>query len=125
MGETNRVVLTVQVLGEFARTVRITAAEIAANAAMSLDDVEDVRLAVEEAFVFASGRAVGPTLSFTFDIAPGMLVLEVGPVLSAAPNADTDTVERYTRFILESICDEFELIGNDGSRRLRIVKRSS
>jgi serine/threonine-protein kinase RsbW len=125
MSEPNRVVLTVPVLGEFARTVRIAAAELAARAEMSLDCVEDVRLAVEEAFVFARARAQGPSLTFTFDLEPGVIALEVGPLQTTVVEDGPDRAERYARFLLESICDEFELLSDDGSPRLRLVKRSS
>lgn len=124
MVDTNRVILTVPVMGEFARTVRITATEIAARAEMTLDDIEDVRLAVEEAFVFATGRAATAELSFVFDVAPGVLALEAGPLLRTAPDADPDTGERYARFILESVCDEFAMIDEGETCTLRIVKRA-
>ena len=53
---TDHVKLTVPARDEFARTVRMTAAALAGRMGMSLDDVDDVRIAVEEAFVFAVGR---------------------------------------------------------------------
>lgn len=119
-----RVVLTVPALGEFARTVRIAAAELATRAGMDLDDIEDVRLAVEEAFVFASERIVGGDLTFTFDISPGVIELEVTR-LAAGSQERADAGERYARFILESICDEFDLVEEGETAKIRIVKRKA
>jgi serine/threonine-protein kinase RsbW len=122
----DRVVLTVPARGEFARTVRMTAAELATRSGMGIDDIEDVRLAVEESFVFAVERVSGPDLTFTFDVAPGEVVLAVAPLVpGCATDEAPDRVERYARFILESICDEFEIVDDAGSMHLRLVKRSA
>lgn len=123
--ETHRVVLTVPALGEFARTVRIVAAELATRAGMDLDDVEDVRLAVEEAFVFAAERNVGTDITFTFDVEHGVVTLLVSTLEPACAEDGPDTGEKYARFILESICDEFELIDENGECHMRLVKRSA
>jgi serine/threonine-protein kinase RsbW len=125
MSDESRVVLTVPALDEYARTVRIVAAELAARAEMSLDCIEDVRLAVEEAFVFSGERVDGPSLTFAFLIEPGAITLEVAPLAPSPPDESPDRGERYARFILESICDEFELVSGESTCTLRIVKRSS
>jgi serine/threonine-protein kinase RsbW len=126
MADGDRVVLVVPARGEFARTVRMTAAELATRSGMDIDAVEDVRLAVEESFVFAVERVSGADLTYTFDIAPGEVVLTVWPLLPGCDGDEgSDRVERYARFILESICDEFEIVGDDGTMHLRLVKRSA
>ncbi len=126
MTDGDRVVLVVPARGEFARTVRMTAAELATRSGMDIDAVEDVRLAVEESFVFAVERVSGTDLTFTFDVSPGEVVLTVSPLLPGSGGDEgPDRVERYARFILESICDEFEIVGDDGATRLRLVKRSA
>jgi hypothetical protein len=125
MADADRVVLTVPARGEFARTVRVAAAELAARAQMDLDSIEDVRLAVEEAFVFASERVAAADLTFTFDVAAHEITLEVGPLVAGDVDEGPDRGERYARFILESVCDEFELIDGDDAPRLRLVKRSA
>lgn len=126
MADGDRVVLTLPAQGEFARTVRVTAAELASRAGMDIDGIEDVRLAVEEAFVFASERVAAPEITFTFEVGPGIVTLEVGPLRTACDTDEgPDAGERYSRFILESICDEFALIPEDGTCRLRLVKRTA
>ena len=124
MTDVDRVVLVVPARGEYARTVRLAAAELAARAGMDIDGIDDVRMAVEEAFVFASERVVGEELSFVFVVAPGSVELSVGSLSASPAHPDApDRGERYARFILESICDSFELIVDDGLCTLRLVKR--
>lgn len=49
---TTQVNVTVPALPEFARSVRMMAANLAVVCHMSVDDVEDVRMAAEEGFVY-------------------------------------------------------------------------
>jgi len=124
MTDGDQVRLVVPSRGEYARTVRLTAAELASRVGMDIDAVDDVRLAVEEAFVFANERVAGADLTFTFTLAPNRIELTVGPLLLGCDTdqGGPDAGERYARFILESICEEFAIIEVDGACLLRLVK---
>jgi serine/threonine-protein kinase RsbW len=123
MTDNERVVLTVPARGEFARTVRLCAAELATRAGMNIDDVDDVKLAVEEAFVFAAEHMTDGDMTFTFHVAPEGVELLVGPLPEeCAHEEEGDAGERYARFILEAVCDEFEVFVRDGACFLRLVK---
>lgn len=123
MSDGDRVVLTVPSKGEYARTVRLAAAELASRAGMDIDGVDDFRLAVEEAFVFGSEHVDGESLEFAFTIREGAIELVVGPLDEGCTSEEApDRGERYARFILESICDECEIGCVDGIYRVRIVK---
>ncbi len=117
--------LTVPARDEFARTVRMTAAALAGRMGMSIDDVEDVRMAVEEAFVFALGRvADGDPLTFDFGVDEDHLSLDVGPL--PASDGDAGGPEaRYARFILESVCDTFELAEEGSTCSLKLIKKAA
>jgi serine/threonine-protein kinase RsbW len=121
----DRVTLTVPGRGEYAKTVRMTAAELASRIGMSYDDVDDVRMAAEEAFVFACSR-VGSDgeITFIMDVGADGLAMAVGP-LPDRPDVDAaeDSGDRYAAFILESVCDEFEVRRTDGACTLTLVKR--
>lgn len=126
MTDNDRVVLSVPARGEFARTVRFAAAELAARTGMNIDDVDDVKLAVEEAFVLACTREGLDQVTVTFSLAQGSLELVVGPVPEPGDaDDDSEPGERYARFILESVCDEYELIERDGAFWVRLVKRTA
>ena len=125
MTDKERVVLSVPALGEFARTVRLTAAELAVRTGMNIDDVDDVKLAVEEAFVYACERAEAGQVTFDFSLAEGSLELLVGPLPGRCDDYETDEAgDRYARFILESVCDEYEIIEREGACHVRLVKRA-
>lgn len=125
MTDNERVVLTVPARGEYARVVRLCAAELASRAGMNIDDVDDVRLAVEEAFVFAAQHMTDGDMTFTFHAEADRLGLLVGPLPEqCAHDEGGDAGERYARFILESVCDEFEVLSRDGACFLRLVKKA-
>jgi anti-sigma regulatory factor (Ser/Thr protein kinase) len=85
MGGTENVALTVPARGEYARTVRLAAAELAVRCGMNVDEVDDVRLAVEEAFVFGCGREGVGELTFAFMLEPGSIEMLVGPLGNSCP----------------------------------------
>lgn len=121
----DRVTLTVPARGEYAKTVRMTAAELASRIGMSYDDVDDVRMAAEEAFVFACSR-VGceGEITFAMDVGTGGLTIAVGPLPDRQDlDIAEDSGDRYAAFILEAVCDEFEVRQSDGTCTLALVKR--
>jgi serine/threonine-protein kinase RsbW len=125
MGNTDRIALTVPARSEYARTVRLTAGELASRVGMTIDDVDDVKLAVEEAFVFSCSHAKGDDVALTFLLDAGSVEVVVGPVPDGGAEGDGEGAEgRYARFILESICDEFETVERDGEHFLRLVKKT-
>lgn len=126
MVDNDRVVLTVPARGEFARTVRLAAAELAARSGMNIDDVDDVRLAVEEAFVFATDHGASDHVTFAFALSPGSIELLVGPLPPGSHAREgSEPGERYARFILESVCDEYELVEGEEADYVRLVKRTA
>ena len=120
------VTLTVPNRSDFAKTVRITAAELASRVGMSYDDVDDVRMAAEEAFVYASLRvAPEQPVAFTFHVGERELTITVGPLnASADEGRDADLGARYATFILESVCDEVDVLSEGEACSLRLVKRT-
>jgi len=121
------VTLTVPNRSDFAKTVRITAAELASRVGMSYDDVDDVRMAAEEAFVYASPRvAPEQAVEFTFGVGEGQLTITVGPLTASPDEArDADLGGRYATFILESVCDHVDVLTEGEACSLRLVKRTA
>jgi serine/threonine-protein kinase RsbW len=123
----DRVTLTVPAKGEYAKTVRMTASALVSRMGMSYDDVDDVRIAAEEAFVYAADSVgEGAELTFVFEIAESSI--EINVTLGAETDLDDEEVERrvgYATFILESVCDSFELSSDEqGNQSLRLVKNA-
>lgn len=123
----DHVTLTVPARGEYARTVRMTAAELAARLGMSYDEVDDVRMAAEEAFVYAcdcAGDAANVTFAFILD--EGALHVEVGPLpLCCVAEGSHAASESYAEFILQSVCDEFAIEHDAGACTLRLCRRAA
>src|SRR5512146_142041 len=105
----DRIVLSVPARGEFARTVRMTAAELASRMGMSIDDIDDVRIAVEESFALAAAHATGAEVTFAFALDKETFeAVATTPSNTCGEELEEETESRYARFILESVCDEFE-----------------
>ncbi len=123
----DRVTLTVPARGEYARTVRMTAAELAARIGMSYDEVDDVRIGAEEAFVYACECAGEQAeVTFAFLVEDGVLSAEVGPLPArCAVEADRSASEGYSEFILRSVCDEFEISRGADSCTLKLSRRAA
>ena len=119
--------LTVPARGEYAKTVRMTAASLVSRMGMSFDEVDDVRIAAEEAFVYAAETmSEGDAVEFVFAIDGDVVTITVK--LGALMQLSDEEVERrtsYATFILESVCDSFDLMSDEtGASFLRLVKRA-
>lgn len=123
MSAGDRVVITVPSTSEYARTVRLVAAELAARAGMDIDGIDDVRMAVEEAYVFATQHVEGPELEFAFLVREGSIELDVAPLSGDCTSESApDSGERFARFILETMCDIVDIGEENGVFRLHLVK---
>ena len=116
MSDTN-VSLAVPAQADFARTVRMLAANLAVVGGMSVDDVEDVRMAAEEGFVYSCATGID-TCRISFVVEPGSVSMEFG--LGEGKLDADDTSGAYVELILAAVCDEFE--AKDGV--LRLTKRA-
>ena len=113
------VCLRVPAVASFARVVRMTASNLAVLCEMDVDDVEDVRMAAEEGFVYACATAP-ETGDVSFELSPEKV--RMGFTLGTADaedNADLDLIE----LLLSAVCDDFG-VSEDGSE-LTIVKKVS
>ncbi len=123
----DRITLIVPARSDYARTVRMTAAELAARIGMSYDEVDDVRMAAEEAFVYACDCAdENEEIPFVFTVEDGSLTIEAGPLPTCCTDGGAHTAsENYAEFILESVCDEFSIDHQPGACMLRLCRRTA
>lgn len=122
-----RITLTVPARSEYARTVRMTASALVSRMGMTYDEVDDVRMAAEEAFVYAVDTIPdGEEVVFAFTIDDDVLQLEV--TLGSEPDVPDEEVERrtsYAMFILQSVADSYDLVSDEQGRRyLHVTKRA-
>lgn len=120
----DRVTLTVPAKGEYARAVRMTAAALASRTGMTYDEVEDVRMAAEEAFVYAvDSLAEGDEVTVVFEVCGDSMAIRVclGPVQSDA-EGEADRAALAT-FILDSVCDRYEFTSDEAGVRTLVVEK--
>lgn len=121
------VTLTVPARGEYAKTVRMTASSLVSRMGMTYDEVDDVRIAAEEAFVYAIDTMEEGDPA-TLDFLVGDDTITISVALGPGACCSDEEAERrvsYATFILESVCDSFELVSDEsGSASLRLTKRS-
>jgi serine/threonine-protein kinase RsbW len=120
------ITLTVPARSEYARTVRMTAAALVGRTEMTYDEVDDVRMAAEEAFVYAVDTLPeGSDVRFEFRLTDDSI--EIGVPLGLKKSTTDEETERaaaYAVFILESVCDEYEFTTAESGAHLRLVKRA-
>lgn len=121
------ITLKVPAKSEYAKTVRMTAAALVSRMDMTYDDVDDVRMAAEEAFVFAADTmGEEDDVAFLFEVGDNEITIKV--TLGSEADASDEEVERrtsYATFILQSVCDSFELASDaEGTPSLRLTKRA-
>lgn len=115
----DRVCLSVPAEASYARVVRMTASNLAVLCEMGVDDVENVRMAAEEGFVYAC--ATRPeTCDVSFELADGEV--RMGFLLGDsdaedAPETDLDLVEA----LLDAVCSDFGF-SDDGSTLSLVLK---
>lgn len=104
----------------FARSVRMMAANLAVLCSMSVEEVEDARMAAEEAFVYACATGLDEC-SISFDVSDDQLSMsfELG---SGADESDATVAEQIglALVLLSAVSDEY-VLDREG-RSLRVIK---
>lgn len=121
---TDKIGLSVPARPEYAKTVRMTASALVSRSGMTYDEVDDVRMAAEEAFVYAVDHTDSTgQIKLDFALSEDSFVIRVG-LGDAARVADEDGERRaaYATFILQSVCDRFEMSSDECGPHLTLVK---
>jgi serine/threonine-protein kinase RsbW len=103
------------------RLVRLVASGLASTAGFDVDELDDLRIGVDEAVAALLEGGDGSRLTLRFEIS-GDEVGMSGSTPASAGALDPDRVELSTQ-ILAAVCDEHELSAADGMVRVRIAKR--
>jgi serine/threonine-protein kinase RsbW len=113
----------------FLRLARLTAAAVASRMGFTFDEVEDLRIAVDELCYFLlGGRSPTGTITLTCTIsAEGLTVRGDGdwsgdgtPARGATPPTD---LPELSRRILESVVDDYVCDGAGAAPSFRLLKR--
>jgi serine/threonine-protein kinase RsbW len=109
--------------GAYIATLRLTAASLAARCDLTLDDIEDLRLAVDEACALLLPHASsGSVMNASFALSPGDL--RVKTVVTYA-NGTTSQADRsgFAWSVLSALASDVEVEEDDGRLAITVVKR--
>ena len=123
----DQVMLSIPARAEYARTVRMTAAALVGRMGMTFDEVDDVRIAAEEAFVYACDHSPeSGTVSIEFSIADRSFEMKVAlPDPGRVADEEAERRAAYATFILQSVCDTYEMSSDETGSYLRVVKSAT
>ena len=112
--------LTVPARPEYLRLVRLAAADTGARAELSIDEIDDLRIAVDElSYALIGDDPLDETLTLRYVAAPGVVEIE-----GACPARDEPVeVSQLSKSIIGAVVDEHEITVADGVRRFRLVKQ--
>ncbi len=94
-----------------ARLVRMSAANVAMLSSMSVERVEDIKMAAEEAFIYACSSQGSSDLSVHFVVDSERVAMEFGltdGVFARVDDGEADAGSIYADLILASVCDVYE-----------------
>lgn len=119
--------LTIPVESDLVVLARLTAATVASRAGFNVEEVEDLRLAVDELCVSIVNGSGAGRLNLTFLSGDGSVevicVLD-GPISAAAQTDDDYGEHDLSVRILDALVDEHGEEFGDGRRRVWLRKRS-
>ncbi len=107
---------------EYLQVVRLVAAGLASRLSFTLEDIEDLKIAVDELSAYitgAHGRSGTLAVSFTLD-GDRIRIRGVGEYTESY-EVRTDLTE-FSRMILETVADSAELSASDGMPVFSVVK---
>jgi len=106
---------------EYLRLVRLAAADSGTRADLSIEEVEDLRIAVDElAYALMGEEATGGMLTLRYATTKGQVEIHGSCATHGAPLI----VSELSRSIIGAVVDEYEVAEVDGLRRFRLLKRS-
>jgi anti-sigma regulatory factor (Ser/Thr protein kinase) len=114
--------LTMPATPQLLRVARLTAAGLAGRIGFSFDEIEDVKIAVDElCFALVGSRGRTGTLTVTYRLQDAELVIEG---VGRFDGGDEQPVpSELSAQILAAVVDEHDLSYGDDEHRFRLVKR--
>jgi serine/threonine-protein kinase RsbW len=110
----------VPAVGSYVATLRITTASLAVRCDLTIDDIEDLRLAVDEACALLLPHASeGSTLDARFQLAAGRL--EVATSVHTDDEAEPDR-SGFAWTVLGALATAVEVSNRDGQLTISVTK---
>ena len=113
--------LTLPTSPHLLRVARLTAAGLAGRLGFSFDEIEDVKIAVDElCFALVGSRGRPGSLAIVYTLDEASLVIDGLATYEGSPPELAPT--ELSSQILDAVVDEHELIADGGQLRFRLLK---
>lgn len=116
---TREVTLTVPADTDVLSLVRLNASLLASFAAFTVDEVDDLRIAVDEAVAYVAAVPGGDRIELRFVVGPDSLELEA----VRAGTTGHEPLSELAQIVLGATTDEFEHVLGPSQVRVRLRKR--
>ncbi|MBW3574341.1 MAG: anti-sigma factor [Actinobacteria bacterium] len=121
-GQGEQVRLTMPATPQLLRVARLTAAGLASRLGFSFDEVEDLKIAVDElCFAMVGTRGGEGNLTLDYRLDGDGIIIEGTSDMPASPRADA--TGELSDLILSAVVDDYEVSSDDASMRFRLRKR--
>ena len=114
--------LTIPASLEFVRIARLTASGVASRVGFDVEEIEDLRVAVDELSSILVDLPGGPSLELSFTSDDDGIVIEGR---RSVENGNVPSVDELTKQILAAVVDEYGVENSAGESGFRCVKRLS
>jgi serine/threonine-protein kinase RsbW len=109
--------------GAYVATLRLTAASLGARCDLTIDDIEDLRLAVDEACALLLPHAQQRSMMHArFELASGQLAVTT---TVEAPDASVASPDRsgFAWSVLSALASDVQVTGDDQTLAITVMKR--
>jgi serine/threonine-protein kinase RsbW len=122
MDDEPEVRLTIPAAARYLRIARLTVAGLAGDLGYSVDDIEDLRVAVDELSAsIIDGTPPGTDLEITYREVDGGMVIDGS---CAAPDERAPVLHAVARELLDMLTDGYSIERDGGQRRFHLLKRA-
>lgn len=116
--------LTMPATPQLLRVARLTAAGLAGRLGFSFDEIEDVKIAVDElCFALVGSRGRSGSLTVTYRLGDHELAIEGEGVFSDGAGDSAPAPSELSAQILAAVVDDHELTRDGDTMRFRLLKR--
>ncbi|MCU1430392.1 MAG: rsbW [Actinomycetia bacterium] len=123
VAEPETVRLTIPAALEFVRIARLTASGVATRIGFDVEEIEDLRVAIDELSSILVEAANGGDLELVFTSRSDGLAMEGTVAFSGSPGEYA--IDDLTKQILAAVVDEYGVEAQSGTARFRCFKRLS
>lgn len=117
------VTLTFPSDASMARVARLTASSVASLADFSIDEIDDIKIAISEVVTLLIQQGDGGLITLEFGAGDGSFTIEGGAGATATPLAEEDAA--LTAAVLDAVSDTHELITEGERIVIRVSKTAT